>query len=266
MKKLLIKCFAVIVAAVVCGASLISCGGEESKTINDEKLAGYMLAGVYVYHGYGGEGKNIIKQLEGYVPEGPGFVKRLHSAYLEIMINPFSDMSKSDMKRGLREWWEINDKDELLEMIKSLQAGRHSVKFRNIYDAVKQAGGKAADAGSINVEDADTDDIQFVIDNFDAASSTGIKAWDYVRAANLVYHGESLEWLTLGEGEKLLSDILSVVRASYSDWNTYHKDFELGRRFWSGDSSSEDREYKALIEFLVTDNKYIIYNYLPLKK
>jgi hypothetical protein len=266
MKKCLFRCFAVVVAAVVCGVSFVSCGGADSKTIDDEKLAGYALAGIYVYYGYGNEGKNLITQLEGYVPDGLGFVKRLHNAYLEIMINPYSDMSKSDMKRGLRDWWEVGDKDGLLEMIKSLQTGRHSIKFQKIYDAVKQVEGKSADAANVHVEGVDSDDIQFVIDNYDAVSATGIKAWDYVRAANLVYYGQGLEWLTIEEGEQLLSDILSTVRGSYSDWNTYYHDFELGRRFWSGNSSGDDDEFKALTELVTSDNKYILYNYLPLKK
>ncbi|MDR2917361.1 MAG: DUF1266 domain-containing protein [Tannerella sp.] len=266
MKKYLFKCFTVVVTMAMCGVSVVSCGGDDSKTIEDEKLAGYMLAGIYVYYGYGDSGRNLITQLEGYVPEGSGFVKRLHNAYLEIMVNPYSDMGKSDMKRGLRDWWDVNDKDGLSEMIASLQAGRHSVKFQKIYDAVKQAGGKSADAESLSVDGADDDDIQFVIDHYDVISPTGIKAWDYVRAANLVYYGQGLEWLTIEEGEALLSGILSTVRNSYSDWGTYYKDFELGRRFWSGGSSDEDDEFKALTELVTSDNKYVIYNYLPLKK
>ncbi|MDR1098528.1 MAG: DUF1266 domain-containing protein [Tannerella sp.] len=265
MKKYFLKGFAIAIAAVAGCFSFVSCGGADSKTIDDEKLAGYMLGGIYVYYGYGNEGKNLIKQLEGYVPEGSGFVKRLHNAYLEIMINPYSEMSKSDTKRELRDWWEVDDKDGLLEMIRSLQAGRHSVKFQKIYDAAKQAGGKAADAESIRVEGADEDDIRFVIDHYDEVSATGIKAWDYTRAANLVCYGQALEWFTIEEGEKLLSDILSTVRGSYSDWNTYFTDYELGRRFWSGGSSDDD-EYKALVELVTSDNKYVIYNYLPLKK
>lgn len=266
MKKYVLKSLVVVVAAVMCSVAFVSCGGDDSKTIQDDKLTGYALAGIYIYYGYGNEGRNLLTQLEGYVSEGNGFVNRLHKAYLEIMPNPYSDMEQSDMKRGLRDWWEINDKDELLEMIKSLQEGRHSVKFQKIYDAVKQAGGKSADAGSIHVDGADDDDVRFVIDNYDAVSATGIKAWDYVRAANLVYYGQGLEWMTVEEGEKLLADILSTVRKSYSEWTTYHQDFELGRRFWSGDSSREDKEFKALTELITSDHKYVLYNYLPLKK
>jgi hypothetical protein len=266
MKKNLFKSLTLAMAAVVCGISYVSCGGADPKTIDDEKLAGYALGGIYVYYGYGNEGKNLISQLESYVPDGSGFVKRLHSAFLEIMINPYSNMSKSDMKRSLRDWWEINDKDELIEMIKSLQAGRHSVKFQNIYDAVKQAGGKSADPESIRVDGADADDVRFVIDNYEAVSATGIKAWDYARAVNLIYYGQGVEWLTVEESDNMLPDILSTVRSSYSDWNTYFRDFELGRRFWSGDSSSDDDEFKALTELVTSDNKYVLYHYLPLKK
>lgn len=265
MKKKTLNLTTVILAAIMGCMIIVSCGGSDSKTIEDEKLAGYLIGGIYVYHGYGDAGSALIKQLEGYVPEGANFTKRLHSAYNEIMINPFSDIRESDLKRGLRDWWEVNDKNDLSEMIESLQSGRHSVRFQKIYDAVKQAGGKSANAADISVEDADEEQIQFVIDNFDVVSSTGIKAWDYARAANLIFDGEGLKWFTTEEGEALLAKLLSTVRESYSDWDTYHKDFEMGRRFWAGDPEN-DSEFTELVGLLTSDNEYVIYHYLPLKK
>jgi len=264
MKKSTLNLMAVVFAATIGCLSLVSCGGE-SKTIEDEKLAGYLVGGIYVYNGFGDAGNTLISQMESYVPEGANFTKRLHSAYNEIMINPFSDIRESDLKRGLRDWWEVNDKNDLSEMIESLRVGRHSVRFQKIFDAVKQAGGKSANVADITVDDADNEQIQFVIENFEMVSPTGIKAWDYARAANLIFDGEALKWYTPEETEALLADLLSTVRKSYSDWNTYHNDFELGRRFWAGDPENDD-EFSKLVGLLASDNEYVIYNYLPLKK
>ena len=264
MKKKTLN-LAVFVLAVIMGCISFTSCGEDSKTIEDEKLAGYLVGGVYVYDGYGDAGNALIKQMESYVPEGANFTKRLHSAYNEIMINPFSDIRESDLKRGLSDWWDVNDKDDLSEMIESLRTGRHSVRFQKIYDAVKQAGGKSANLDEITVEDADEEQIQFVAENFETVSPTGIKAWDYARAANLIFDGEALKWLTIEEGEQLLAKLLSTVRENYSDWNTYHKDFELGRRFWAGDPEN-NTEFTKLVDLLTSDNEYVIYNYLPLKK
>lgn len=263
MKRNYLKSLTAIIAFMLSCHSFMSCGGD-AKTISDDKLAGYLLGGLYIFHSYGDNGNALVEQLKGYVPEGNGFTKRLHSAYNEIMINPLSEMDNSDLQSGLREWWEVNDKDELKAMIKSLHAGRHSVRFQKIYDAVKQAGGKSAAIEDVVVDDEHEESIRFVIDNYDVVQPTGIRAWDYARAANLIFAGQSLEWLTVAEGEALLAKLLATVRTHYPDWKTYHDDFKLGRCFWS-DDAKEAAEYEVLMELLGSDNEYVIYNYLPLK-
>lgn len=92
------------------------------------------------------------------------------------------------------------------------------------------------------------------------------KAWDYARAALLTYHGEAIGWISVSDGDKLLSAVLEKARESYSDWKTYFSDYEKGRKDWGGDSGSGDASFEAVIRLLNSEDPYIIYNHLNINK
>lgn len=248
---------------------LASCGQSDKRTIKDDRLASYMLAGIYTLTGYQGETEGTIRMFQDNLPDtlASDFLSQMQEGYSYLMILPFKEgHTQSDILRELRNSWGIENKEDLLATLDELKNGLHQPLFEKCLLAVKENGGKDANINNIDLKkyDADKEDVEFVIRNFDKISPTGIKAWDYARYANNVNMGQGAGFLTETECDDLLKELLSVVRANYNDWKSYFADFDMGRRFWGGNKEGTEM-FSRNAALLSSDNSYLIYKYIPLQ-
>lgn len=248
---------------------LISCGQSGKRVIKDDRLASYMLAGVYTLTGYQGETEGTIEMFRNNLPDtlASDFLPQMQEGYTYLMIFPFKEGTpKSDILRELKSSWGIENKEDLLSTLEELKNGLHQPKFEKCLQAVKENGGREADLKVIDLKKygVDKEDVKFVIKNFDKISSTGIKAWDYARYANNVNMAQGAGLLTEAECDDLMKDLLAVARANYSDWKSYFADFDMGRRFWGGDEENAEM-FSRNAALLGSGNSYLIYKYIPLQ-
>ena len=247
-----------------------SCGGQsEKRVIEDERLASYMLAGIYTLTGYEGEVEGVTGLFESNLPDtlASDFLSQMQEGYTDLLIFPFKEGTpKSSILRELKNSWGINNKEELLATLEELKNGLHQAKFEKCLQAIKENGGENADINAIDCAKygIDKEDAAFVIKNFDKISATGIKAWDYARYANNVNMAQGAGLLTDAECDELMKSLLATARAAYSDWKTYFADFDMGRRFWGGDESNAEM-FSRNAALLGSDNAYLIYKYIPLQ-
>lgn len=247
-----------------------SCGGSSQKrVIKDDRLASYMLAGVYTLTGYDGGVKGIINLLESNLPDtlASDFLSQIHEGYTDLLIFPFkSGIPKSSIMRELKNSWGITNKEDLLTTLQELKDGMHQSRFEKCLEAVKENGGANADINAIDCAKygVDKKDVKFVIKNFDKISDTGIKAWDYARYGNNVNMAQGAGLLTDDECDELMQELLATARANYKDWKTYFADFDMGRHFWGG-GDGDAKMFSRNAELLGSGNSYLIYNYIPLQ-
>lgn len=256
----------ILLAAVL---MLASCGESGKRVIKDERLTGYMLAGVYTLTGYEGETEGTIEMFRNNLPDtlAADFLSQIHDGYSYLMIFPFKEGTpKADILRELKNSWGIENKEDLLSTLQELKNGLHQPTFEKCLKAVQENGGKEAQISAIDLQkyDVDKEDVEFVIKNFDNISSTGIKAWDYARCANNINMAQGAGLLTDAECDDLMKDLLAVARTHYSDWKSYFADFDMGRRFWGGDKKNAEM-FSRNAALLGSDNSYLIYKYIPLQ-
>lgn len=247
----------------------ISCGEPGKRVIKDDRLASYMLAGVYTLTGYEGETEGTIRMFKENMPDtlASDFLSQMQEGYTYLLIFPFKEgHSKSDIMNELERSWGITNKEELLSTLKELKEGMHQAKFERCLKAVKENGGKEANADAIDLAkyNVEKEDVEFVIKNFDKISPTGIKAWDYARYGNNVNMAQGAGLLTETECDELMKDLLTTARTSYKDWTTYFSDYDMGRRFWGGDQENAEM-FSRNAALLGSDNSYLIYKYIPLQ-
>lgn len=248
---------------------LTSCGESGKRTINDDRLASYMLAGIYTLTGYEGGTEGTIKMFKENAPDtlASDFLSQMQEGYTYLLIFPFKEgHSKSDIMRELDNSWGIENKEDLLTTLKELKEGMHQAKFEKCVKAVKENGGKEAKIAAIDLAkyDVEKEDVEFVIKNFDKVSPSGIKAWDYARYGNNVNMAQAAGLLTEQECDDLMKELLTTARANYTDWKTYFTDFDLGRQFWGGDQENAEM-FSRNAALLGGGDSYLIYNYIPLQ-
>ncbi len=257
-------------SVVVCGlfVSIVSCGGQATeKTIKDEKLQPFLLGGIYSIHGYGGCKAffNLVKQQVSSEPGSSKFLKDLTTTYNEVFTFPFGTDDPDEYREGLKEWWEVSNKEEFLTTQKKLLEKGHQASYEQCRKAIDENGGANADINKIDwgKYGIDKEDLAFVKENYAKFSKSGIKAWDIARYVNNVNMGHAAGYINDAESREMLKNAVVEAQKYYSNWKDYYTDFNLGRKFWGGDNSSD---FDALAEgILDTTNVYNIYNYATIK-
>lgn len=105
----------IIIAIVSCNPSSKKKNTEKEDALKTE-LKGFMVGGMYFYNGYGGvsETQKIVNQ---YGRDKTATI----NAYKELFILPFKSDQAASAKSTLKEWWNINNKEEFLAVIKKLE-------------------------------------------------------------------------------------------------------------------------------------------------
>lgn len=265
MKKIIIIFLSM---AVISGCKNADNKGDDAPlTIKNDKLSGFLLAGIYFFNGYGGTKTvyDMIKPNITHEINSKDFLNEMETSYTEYMIFPFGTELESNSKETLKEFWGIENKSNFMETLDYLKKSGHQDEFAIYKKMIDDNGGASADLTVIEAYKKDDEvkqKLAFIKSNYDAISTTGIKAWDYARYVNNVCLGYSAGYVTKLEGEKLIDDLLKETRNSYKNWNDYYKDYMMGLKYWGGDKENETQYENTIKEML--EGEYSIYKYLPL--
>lgn len=119
MKKKIIKLSLIIVSAftiISCGNNSDSTKDSAETTENNDELKGFMVGGMYFMNGFGG-----VSAVEGMVTQNGTDKENLIKSYEELFILPFKPEQATEIKNTLKEWWDINNKEELMVSLEDLK-------------------------------------------------------------------------------------------------------------------------------------------------
>jgi len=263
----------ILISAICLAFIANSCGGGGSKTIRNDTLHPFLFGGIYMVNGYGGSDVFFELFAEGLDsrPGSQSFLSDLEEGYEMLFIYPYKN-DRSGARRELSNSWDINSKEDFLEMAEFLLTEGHQKAYEFCRKVLDEYGGEQADLSQIDLTKYASEyegrlgrrqNIQFVKDNYAKFSPSGIKAWDIARYVNNVNMAQSAGYVTDDEGYQLLAKARTEAQKLYQDWDEYWSDFNLGRYFWGGD---DDPSFTKIANALTDkNNSYNIYNYMPLK-
>lgn len=225
---------------------------EDSKTITDAKLQPFMLGGVYFFHGYGG-GQATFNQLfkaqMSSKPGDDGFMDELHKVYTEYFYYPFKQEEGAAVRQTLDEAWGMKDKATYTEGMADLLANGH----QTAYERLSQPGATGKDAD-------EKEQIAFIKAHQSEFPKGGIRAWDIARYVNNTAQGYAAGYITKDEGDAMLAKLWPMAHQHYSSWPDYWKGYNLGRKFWAGDTENDAAFDNDVTEMQQGD--YSMYEYM----
>ena len=166
------------------------------------------------------------------------------------------DEDEETSREVLSEWWGIESKEELDEMIESLKAGRHSGYYSRIADAYRQ-GSRGAAEQYINDNLAHlVDDVEDAIDHYlnmreamvhletdylipRGGDVPNLIAWDLVRGINIARIGVGAGYYAEEEALAIVMALAKTLQKTYSSWKDLSVAYQLGRYIWGGDAQYE---------------------------
>ena len=179
----------------------------------------------------------------------PGILTEARGGYR----NSLNDMAMNESGRSsvlttLRRDWGITTREELLDMLDSLENGGHAASFKEIQWIINETAraGNNEQARRTVLESYDWADnvkwnrFRYVFNNWDRYQHRTIKAWDLGRSVSLCRWGYNVGFITEAEAWKRIFHIASLVQPLYSSWEEYGYDYFMGRLFWASSSGEEE--------------------------
>ena len=144
----------------------------------------------------------------------------------------------------LKRDWEINNKDELLETLDSLEKGGHTASFNLIKKLIIE------DKGDIEkilekyqLEDYEINRLMFTLANWHIYENMTIRSWDFGRSIALCRWGYDVGFLTEKEAWEKIMYYAKQIQPLYGSWDEYGFSYFGGRLFWASSAGSVVDDY-----------------------
>jgi len=163
------------------------------------------------------------------------------------------DVDQEMMQSQLSEWWGIESKDDLIEMLDSLAEGRHSSVFAILDKAFRM--GEDEGAKFLAEHFTDEEDMEIAIDRINnlaeayeqfkadglwkKSTSPNFIAWDLVRRINVCRNGFDAGFIDGKEALEIIVDTAKRLQKEYGSWRELSIAYQFGRYIWGGDDQYE---------------------------
>lgn len=164
-----------------------------------------------------------------------------------------NDRTAKGMKESLEEWWGIENRQDMLEMIKKLKNGLHNRIFMDTKRKVDTLNDEEFQAEVDSFPQLNFKrDLQIVKKYSKEVGQVGILGWDLSRLINITGWGYIAGYLDYDEANDIIMDTARVVQKKFSSWEEIWKNYLIGFEYWSGDSLEDSSSHIAM--------RYDIYN------
>ena len=149
--------------------------------------------------------------------------------------------------------WGITTREELLEMLDSMENDGHAASFLEIKDIIYEISGAGSESEVTAIlkkyewNQAKYNRFIYVINNWDKYYNLTLKAWDLGRNINLCRWGYTVGFITEDEAWEKIFHNAKLIQPLYNSWEEYGYDYFMGRVFWAS-GFGEEEEYFAVTE------------------
>ena len=158
-----------------------------------------------------------------------------HQYHLDFENSVKLDDDSADSKELLRDSWNINNYDELIETFYSLEDYGHSGVYKTLSDLIDKYPGKTpVQIASIErLSILDTTRLHFVYDTRNLLGKHGIEAWDEGREITILRWGISAGYISSEEAMSLIEPVIKRIRQNYTYFEDYICHYIMGRQFYA---------------------------------
>lgn len=190
----------------------------------------------------------------------------MNGQYLNDVTTGFS---KQDCRKLLSDWWDIDSKEELLEMIQWLFAEGHRIQYDLIWQALNTVSMKESKEFlrqhvATNEEEAELAlkrlrNMRDALELFQEHKliAPGFQPemliWDYARVINLSRAGVDAGYISKEEALEIIDKCIDPVKKMYSSWKQLSVSYQFARYVWSDLQEEDCMEMMENMEVLLTD-------------
>lgn len=167
-----------------------------------------------------------------------------------------TEWNVKEWKRGLRQWWGINNREELLKMLDWLDKEGHRTDFERI--GVYILSMPQEQFKEIMVREQNNEEfknkVEIVTNNYMKLGDKSLLAWDYCRYIFLCRWGYLVGYLTEEEAWSRIMPVARMLQQTYDSWDNLGQNYLIGMEFWSYERTKESGDiYRECYQKLLND-------------
>lgn len=165
-----------------------------------------------------------------------GMLSTLNDHRLDCLdVEPRDTDSLELIRSLLSDYWGVEDRDGLIETLRYLISGGHSMDYTNNLEVILN-GGTAQD---LHDSEMDDDDIAVSDSRFEFTRAYAgqygpmmLRGWDLGRAANVTRWGFFVGFITEDEAWDVLDQIADGCVDAFDSWTSFAQSYIFGSMFW----------------------------------
>lgn len=151
-----------------------------------------------------------------------------------LAIQPQNPSTIQSQKDGLKKWWEIKNRADLLENLKWLESGGHRANFEKLGRWLHTI----PFSGYFKMLEETTDkerlyELQIAYEYYPRLGKKSIIGWDFARAIYLCRAGYECGYISENEAWSRIIRYARYLQQTFDSWEDLGKNYIIGRKFWS---------------------------------
>ncbi len=153
-----------------------------------------------------------------------------------------SEKDVEELRESTRQWWDVDDRDSLLETLQSLEKGGHAKKFERIGRYVDGLGEEKFKK-LLDESKNDPDKLQEITiakKYYRQLGQKSLRGWDLSRYICLCKWGYVLGYISEEEAWQKIIPVAKLLQSKFDSWEDLGQNYIIGRQFWSYEQTQKD--------------------------
>ncbi len=143
-----------------------------------------------------------------------------------------SESLKSEQKDLLVQWWDVHDRNQLLDTLKHQLCVGHNSRWQRMQKGLEANRALDSFKGGWNLPQDFEAAIQLLKKYGRQFGNRGLLAWDHCRYVALCRWGYQAGYLTEAEAWELIMPVAAKIQKQSKNWQQLASEYLIGRNFW----------------------------------
>ena len=153
-------------------------------------------------------------------------------------------------------WWDIGNREDLLEKLRWIDVEGHRADFDRIARAfAAKAKPNAQIAADFQKKGFSSYKIMVAQGEGPTLGAKSILGWDYCRHVSLCRWGYLIGYLTEEEAWSRIMPVAKMLQSTFDSWGDLGQNYLIGRRYWSEKKTTSSGGFEKTYRWLLEDSK-----------
>jgi hypothetical protein len=189
--------------------------------------------------------KNTLSQKQLWAVACPALLDEMNrDNHDQLATQELTPRNREAKKLSLQQWWNVNNRDDLLKSLKWIEEGGHRQYFAKLGQALNENNTDKLYKLQTMLRQDDAEFVQtsdVCSKNYKKFGAKSLIGWDYCRYIDLCRWGYLAGYLTEDEAWNRIMPAAKLLQKTFGSWADLGTNYMVGRQYWSAGIAARDK-------------------------